>query len=184
MLSFWFWNPFILAGISAFLIYGVTQGLRMIASPEHDEWTWTRWITYKLGDIAAIGFVFFAAICIQEDWEEGWYNYLPAQYLILIAIPIGSWLLQKSMVSRGMMTEEVSRFYSEIYHTLVPRGLFLAAMIPAFTTLVFSAHHPTGAFIGAMECIVVYLACFAYDNGFNFFVLQPQDPSIQKRGHR
>lgn len=175
MLFFWDWHPLTLFGLTLFLTYGVIQGLRAFAPGE--EWTWSRWWTYKFGDAFIAGFVMFAAICFQHGSPEGWFtDWWPHLFLFALGMTISFGIQFREIVS-GNMSREVASLPSEWYHAVI-RGFLIYVVAQSAIALVFDSRNPIWAFALAIVCLLVYVGTFIYDSS------ALQDHSRVERGNR
>lgn len=167
------------------LTYGLVQTLRLLPN---DEWTWSRWYTYKFGDTAIALFAIFAGVCFARFMpQDEWYTSFTFDVALIVLCIGGSIAVQIMNVHGGKMSLEVAWMPSEIYHTVVPRGFFLAAMIQGALMLVFASRKPEWAFWAAILCLAFYVLLFLCDSfpGKKILpFLPPQDGSPQVRGHR
>ena len=175
MLFVWKWSPILLGFVALLVTYGIIQGIRRFWPGE--EWTWSRWWSYKYGDLFIAGYVVLAAICFHHNWPNGWYTILPFHIMLFavgMAITFG---IQLNELNSGHMTREVFNLPSEWYHTFM-RGFLIYFVAQSATTLVFGSRQPAWAFVLALLCLLSYVGMFVYDSSSG------QDHTTVTRGNR
>jgi hypothetical protein len=131
-----------------------------------EEYTWSRWWSYKVGDWFIAGYLVFATVVIQHDWDEGWYSE-PWFHLLWVAIGAAITIgIQYNEISSGHMAREVWTLPSEWYHTFM-RGFLIYYVGQSGFTVLFGTHRePAWAFWGAVICVAVYFATFVIVDTF------------------
>lgn len=160
LIPIWGWIP----GLVLIFAFSIDYlAVLLIRRYIEGKWYWTRFWSYKVGDIFGLPvYMAFASIVLKNSYhQDGFYTQLWCQIAIMAA-GYAFWILVLANNLRtGFYSKEVIFNPSEMYHTLV-YGVMFYLVASSLTPLVLD-HDPLWATIFAVAGLFVWIACVGVD---------------------
>lgn len=153
------WNSPVLAGLFMLAIdWGAILLIRVFWE---GQFYWTRWWSFKYGDVLLAFYGFFAAIIISDKDVTGFQS-TPLWHLALLALGLAISIVIE-VVSAPGRDPKITWLPSQLWHTAIFAVMFYL-VVWSGVLIVTKFHSPAWAVVVCVLLIVAYAATVVFDN--------------------